>query len=172
MENANIGTALRGEGSRLKKLALVLAVILALMLGFAALFYYGGELEAEAHVAVARAADHPEAFEAVRAIVENGAAPQTFDGAPLGDVSRYLLVDVNIDLGNRGFFPVEWLDLRVEPAAGDVAVYSLAGEGGSIAPRTLDRVNLKLITAAAPDAARAVRIQYYVYGMKREIEVR
>ena len=153
----------------LKKLAILLAVILALMLGFAALFYFGANLKAEVSIATASAGDYPEAFASIRNLVEDGSAPQIFTGSALGDASLYQLVDVTITLENHGFFDAEWVDLRVEPAAGDVAVYSLSGEGGTVAARTVDQVNLKLITTARADALRAYRVQYYVYGMKREI---
>ena len=80
--------------------------------------------------------------------------------------------DVTVTLQNRGLVPAEWLHVGVVPAEGDIAVYALTGEGGDIAPRDSGTVNVRLITTARPDAARAVTIQYYVYGMKREITVR
>ena len=54
---------------------------------------------------------------------------------------------------------------------GDIAVYALTGEGSDIAARDSGTVNLKLITTAPADARRTIRVQYYVYGMKREITV-
>lgn len=155
----------------MKKLAIVLAVILALMLGFAALFYFGAELKPRVAIATANAADYPEVFASIRAIVEGGSAPQTFTASPLGEAAQYQLVDVTITLENRGLFDAEWIDLRAEPAAGDAAVYSLSGEGGTIAARSAGQVNLKLVTTARADALRRYRVQYYVYGMKREVWV-
>jgi D-alanyl-lipoteichoic acid acyltransferase DltB (MBOAT superfamily) len=74
-------------------------------------------------------------------------------------------------LGAVGMFAAEWLDIRVEGVPGDVAVYSLTGEGSDIEARGSGQVNLKLITAAAPDTPHRCVIQYYIYGMKRTIAV-
>ena len=155
----------------MRKLAAVLGTVFFLMLTFACVFYFGGTLKPQVRITTADAADYPEAFSAAKAIVDGGSAPQSFTSVALGAAAQYTLVDVNITLANRGFSPAEWLDIRVEPAAGDVAVYSLTGEGSTLPGRSMDLVNLKLITTARADAARAYCIQYYIYGMKREIEI-
>ena len=125
------------------------------------------------YIQTANAADYPEAYGSIRSLLESGSAPQTFEGAALGEeAARYTLVDVNLRLTNRGLFPAEWLDIRAEAAQGDIAVYALTGEGSDVPARDSATVNLKLITTAPADAMRDIRIQYYVYGMKRTITVR
>ena len=52
-----------------------------------------------------------------------------------------------------------------------LTVTAVTGEGSDVAARDSVTVNLKLVTTAAPDAARRIAIQYYVHGMKREIIV-
>ena len=157
----------------MRKLTAALTVILVLLLGFAAWFWVGGTLHANVYIQTARAADYPEAFAAIRALLESGSAPQMLGGGALSeDPSAYTLADVNVSLTNRGLFPAEWLDIRVEAAEGDIAVYALTGEGSDIAARDRSQVNLKLVTTARPDAQRDITIQYYVHGMKREITVR
>ena len=156
----------------MKKLTLLLSLVLILLLGLAVYFFIGGTLSARPSVQTASAADYPEVFNSVRGLVESGAVSQLLDTAPLGDdPSRYTLVDITIDLFNRGMFAAEWLDIRVEGVPGDVAVYSLTGEGSDIEARGSGQVNLKLITAAAPDTPHRCVIQYYIYGMKRTIAV-
>lgn len=156
----------------MRKLTALLTVVLVLMLGFGGWFYLGGTLRGEVAIQSAPAADYPEAFGAVRSIVEGGTAPQVLDGGSLSeDPSPYRLMDVNVTLSNRGLFPAEWLHISMEGAPGDIAVYAVTGEGNDVAPRDSVTVNLKLITTAAPDAARRIAIQYYVHGMKREIIV-
>ena len=156
----------------MKKLTLLLSLVLILLLGLAVYFYVGGTLSARPTVHTASAADYPEAFGSIRNLVDTGAVSQLLDTAPLdGDPSRYTLVDITIDLYNRGMFAAEWLDARVEGAPGDIAVYSLTGEGSDIEARGSGQINLKLITSAAPDAARKCVIHYYIYGMKRAITV-
>ena len=157
----------------MRKLTAILAVVLVLLAGFAAWFYLGGTLHAQVFIQTANAADYPEAYGSIRSLLESGSAPQTFEGAALGEeAARYTLVDVNLRLTNRGLFPAEWLDISAEPVQGDIAVYALTGEGSDVPARDSATVNLKLITTAPADAMRDIRIQYYVYGMKRTITVR
>ena len=157
----------------MRKLTAALSILLVILLGFAAWFYLGGTLRSEVAAQSAPAADYPEAFGAVRALIEAGAAPQILSGGGLSeDPSPYTLVDINVTLTNRGLFPAEWLHIRAEGAPGDVAVYAVTGEGTDIAARDSGTVNLKLVTTAASDAPRSIVIQYYVHGMKREIVAR
>ena len=154
----------------MRKLTAALSLLLLILLGIAAWFYLGGTLRSQVTAQSARAADYPEAFGAVRSLVESGAAPQILSGGGLSeDPAPYTLVDINVTLTNRGLFPAEWLHIRTEGAPGDIAVYAVTGEGSDIAARDSGTVNLKLITTAAPDTSRAIVIQYYVHGMKREI---
>lgn len=157
----------------MRKLTILLAIVLALLLGFAGWFYLGGTLRSEVSVQSARAADYPEAFGAIRSLVTGGAAPQMLGGGALSeDPSPYTLIDINVTLTNRGLFPAEWLHITVEGAPGDIAVYAITGEGSDVVPRDSATINLKLVTTAAADAPRRIVIQYYVHGMKREITVR
>lgn len=157
----------------MRKLTILLAIVLALLLGFAGWFYLGGTLRSEVAVQSARAADYPEAFGAIRSLVTGGTAPQVLGGSALSeDPSPYTLMDINVTLTNRGLFPAEWLHITVEGAPGDIAVYAITGEGSDVAPRDSATINLKLVTTAAADAPRRIVIQYYVHGMKREITVR
>lgn len=157
----------------MRKLTILLAIVLALLLGFAGWFYLGGTLRSEVAVQSARAADYPEAFGAIRSLVTGGTAPQVLGGSALSeDPSPYTLIDINVTLTNRGLFPAEWLHITVEGVPGDIAVYAITGEGSDVAPRDSATINLKLVTTAAADAPRRIVIQYYVHGMKREITVR
>ena len=157
----------------MRKLTVLLSVAFILLLGFAAWFYLGGTLRAAPYIQTARASDYPEAFASVRRLVYAGQSPQILGGEGIDESpDGYELVDIAVTLTNPGLFPAEWLHVSVVPAAGDIAVYALTGEGSDIAPRDSAQVNVKLITTARPDAERTLTIQYYVYGMKREITVR
>ena len=157
----------------MRKLTALLSIAFILLLGFAGWFYLGGTLRAEPYIQTARASDYPEAFASIRRLVYAGQSPQILGGSGIDESpDDYILVDINVTLRNPGLFPAEWLHVSVAPAEGDIAVYALTGEGGDIAPRDGGRVNVKLITTARPDVERAVTVQYYVHGMKREIIVR
>ena len=156
----------------MRKLTILLAIVLALLLGFAGWFYLGGTLRSAVAAQSAPAADYPEAFGSIRSLVAGGAAPQVLGGGALSeDPSPYTLMDINVTLTNRGLFPAEWLHITMEGAPGDIAVYAITGEGSDVAPRDIATVNLKLVTTATADAPRSIVIQYYVHGMKREITV-
>ena len=154
----------------MRKLTAVLAVILILLLGFAGWFWLGGTLHAQVYVQTAPAADYPEAFGAIRSLLDSGSVPQVFSEGPLSeDPTAYTLVSITVTLTNRGLFPAEWLDMRARATEGDIAVYALTGEGSDIAARDSGQVSLKLITTGRPETRRDITIQYYVHGMKREI---
>lgn len=155
----------------MKPATVILSLILILMLAFCAFFYTGGTLKAQVSSISASAAEYPEAFESIRNIVASGSAPQTISGDALDDPALYSLVDVNITLTNRGVFDAEWLNVKVQGATGDVAVYSLSGDGTDVPARGTGQVNLKLVTRAPADSARTVTIQYYVYGISRTIRL-
>ena len=157
----------------MRKVTALLSIAFILLLGLYGWFCLGGTLRAEPYIQTAKASDYPEAFASIRRLVYAGQSPQILGGDGIGESpDAYTLVDITVTLDNRGLFPAEWLHVSVAPADGDIAVYALTGEGSDIAPRDSGTVNVKLITTARPDAARAVTVQYYVYGMKREITVR
>ena len=154
----------------MKKHTLILGIVFLLLLGFAAFFWFGGTLSARLHIKTVSAADQPGELETVRRVLADGSAPRRFSDLP-EDLSGCTLAEVTLELENRGFLPAEWLNVQPEYVDGDIAVYALTGEGATLPARTVSQVSLRLITAARPDAPRAFRIQYYVYGMKRTIVV-
>jgi len=155
----------------LKPATVIFSLILILILAFCAFFYTGGTLQAQAGSLTASAAEYPEAFNSIRSIVSTGTAAQVFSGDALDDPANYSLVDVNISLTNRGIFDAEWLNIQMQGVTGDIAVYSLSGDGTDVGARSTGQVNLKLITRAPAGSRRSVSIQYYVYGISRTIKV-
>ena len=156
----------------MKPFNIFLSLILILMLAFCAFFFAGGTLMAEVSSISAAAADYPDAFDSIRAVLDNQSAPQSFSTDPLGDIDDYRLVDINLSLSNRGIFAAEWLNIELKAVNGDVAVYSLSGNGEDVPARGGAQANLKLITRAPIDAGREISIQYYIYGISRTITVR
>lgn len=155
----------------MKKITIILGVIFILLVAFVVYFFVGGALSAEVRTITANANEYPEAFQSIRSVLESGAAPQMFTNDPLADASLYTLVDTTINLSNPGLFNAEWVDVQVTGVSGDVAVYSLTGEGSSIDAHSNGQLNLKLITTANSNSTRSFQIQYYVFGMKRTISV-
>ncbi|GEM_PF-2209814 len=151
---------------------MILGAVLAVMVLCGAVFLLGGGLSARLDVMTAGAAEFPKAYQSIRDIVASDAAPQRFDAPLPDDPAACRLEDVTITLYNRGLIDAEWVSVSVEGAQGDIAVYSVSGEGDTIPARGSGIVNLKLISHAGGGTDRAYRVQYYVYGMKREIVVR
>jgi len=149
----------------------VFSLILVLILAFCAFFCTGGTLQANVSSISASAAEHPDAFASIRNVVSSGTAPQVFSADALDDPANYSLVDISISLANRGIFDAEWLNVQVTGTTGDVAVYSLTGDGTDVLSRSTGEVNLKLVTRAPANAVRSIAIQYYVYGISRTITV-
>ena len=153
----------------MKGFTIFLSVILIAMIGFCVFFYVGGTLDVQMGNISANAAEYPDAFNSIRNVIASGSAPQVFSGDPLDDPKNYTLLDINLTLTNRGIFDAEWVHAEVSGATGDVAVYSLSGEGMDIAARSSGQMNLKLITRAPVSVSRTITLQYYVYGMSRSI---
>ena len=155
----------------MKPFNIFLMLLLILALAFLAFYFVGGTLSPAVSCISARADDHPEAFASIRNVVLSDSAPQTFTSDPIENPENYSLLDVNITLANRGIFPAEWLNITVHGASGDVAVYSLTGQGSDVPARSASAVNFKLITRASASVPRSATIQYYVFGLSRHINV-
>ena len=155
----------------MRTLTAFLSLILILILAFCGFFYAGGTLRAEVSCITAPAADYPEAFESVKHVLSTGSAPIMLSNESLADAAGYSLVDVNIILTNRGIFTAEWLNVQTEGAQGDIAVYSLTGDGSDVPARSTGQVKLKFVTRAPSNAPRSITIQYYTYGISRTIEL-
>ena len=153
----------------MKKLNIFLGIVLGVLVILVAYFFIGGTLGASVSTASALATDQADAYASIQNILSSDSAPQQFADAP-DSADDCTLIDVTITLKNRGMFPAEWISMSVTPASGDIAVYSLTGEGSNIASYSAGQVNLKLITTT-PTETRTITIQYYVFGMLRSITV-
>lgn len=154
----------------MKKLNVVLLIVLILLLAFVVYFFVGGTLGTRASVATAPASDYPDVCASITNIVNSGAAPQQFAALP-SSPEGCTLVDMTVTLSNRGLFDAEWISISVEPAEGDIAVYSMTGESSTLAARSSGQVNLKLVTTAPAGTARKVTLNYYVFGMLRSVTI-
>ena len=154
----------------MKKLNLFLLFVLIVLIGIVVWYFVGGALDAAVYSITAPASDHPEAYASIAGILSSGSAPQQVI-VDLPSIEQCRLIDITVTLSNKGFFPAEWVDVTVEPASGDVAVYSLSGEGSDIPSRSSGQINLKLITTAPENASRTLHLSYYVYGMPRTLSI-
>lgn len=152
------------------KSTMILGTVFLLLAMLTALFLAGGTLSASVDVMTANGAEYPKAYAQIQGVLASGAPQVLFQPLP-EDPAACRLEDVTITLKNRGLIPAEWISVNVAGAPGDVAVYSVTGEGSSVGGRSVGTVNLKLVSLANADPARTYNIQYYVFGMKRSIRV-
>lgn len=152
------------------KSTMILGGVFLALLMLAALFLAGGTLSAQIDVMTANASQYPKAYASIKSVLHTG-APQLFGNSLPEDPADCRLEDVTITLANRGLIPAEWISVNVSGGAGDVAVYSITGEGSTVAGRSTGTVNVKLVSLSDSAPERNYHIQYYVFGMKRAIDV-
>ena len=153
------------------KSTMALGGALILLTLTAVLFLAGGTLSARMERVTANAADYPSAFAAIREVVDSGGAPQSLGESLPEDPARCRLEDVTLSLYNPGLVSAEWVSVTVQPLPGDVAVYSVTGEGDTVPARSTGTVNLKLVSASGAGEIRTYIIEYYVFGMKRTVRL-
>ncbi len=155
----------------MRKLNFFLLFILILMLAAGGYAYFGSTLIVGANSITASASDYPDVFSSIQSIVSSGNAPQTFSDSLPESADGLTLADVTITLENRGILAAEWLDIRIDGLAGDIAVYSLTGQGTDIAAHSSAQLNLKLLTAVPSGTMRTATVSYYVFGILRSVEI-
>lgn len=155
----------------MRRSTIILGTAFGLLLAATVIFLAGSTLTATLNVATATGAEYPGAYASVSGLVATRATFQQFNAAMPADPAACRLEDVTLRLTNHGLVTAEWVSVTVEPSPGDVAVYSITGEGSAVPALGESAVNLKLVSNAGQPPARSYRIQYYVYGMKREITI-
>ena len=155
----------------MKKLNIFLFIVLLALIALAVWCLAGSHLSAQMQILTAAASEHPDAFASIQNGLASGSAPQQFTGTLPQSADGCTLVDVTITLTNSGLLPAEWLDAAVTAQPGDIAVYSLTGEGSDIPGRSAGQINLKLITAEPAATPHTITLRYYVFGMPRTLTV-
>lgn len=155
----------------MKKLNVFLLIVLLVLIALTVWILAGSHLSTEANIITASAAEHPDAFASIQNVLASGSAPQQFTGDLPQSADGCTLVDVTVTLTNSGLLPAEWLDAAMIAQPGDIAVYSLTGEGTDIPGRSTGQINLKLITTESANTPHTITLRYYVFGMLRTLTV-
>lgn len=153
----------------MRKSTLMLAVLFVLLLMCGILFLAGGTLSGSVSVAATSASEYPQAFESIGQVLASGGTAQRFSEAMPANAEDCRLEVVTLSLHNPGLVSAEWLSVSVEGAAGDVAVYSVDGEGDTVPGRGDGSLTLKIVARADGAGDRRYQVQYYVFGMKRSL---
>ena len=154
------------------KSTIILGTVFGLLLALTVLFFVGGTLSAELTAATATGAEYPGAYASIAGIVADGTAFQRFSEPMPPDPAACRLEDVTLRLQNHGLLDAEWLSVKVDGGPGDIAVYSITGEGGAVPALGEAPVNLKIASTVRGTRERTYHIIYYVYGLKRQITVK
>ena len=82
-----------------------------------------------------------------------------------GDTSNYSMVYLTVEVSNWSYLPAEWVQIRVNPASGDLLQirqdYGLGARAGQdrVPGGTADE-------RAKPHCGRPVEVKYYIFGHK------
>lgn len=154
----------------MKRTNLVLAAILILILIFCIILTAGSRLKTEISYVSAASSEHPETYITILDILENGIAPQQFTNVIPDSDAGISLLSISVTATNPGLLDAEWLQLSVEPASGDIAVYSVSGTDTDIAAGESSTSTVKLITRT-PDEKRKIHLTYYILGKQKSITI-
>lgn len=155
----------------MKRLNIILAAVLVSILIFFIIFHSCGTLKYDVTGVAANASDHPEVYSGVCDILSNGTAPQYFTNEVPKDGNGLYLVATTIELKNSGFCNAEWIEVTAYPASGDIAVYSISGNGTDVEAGGSNTLTLKILTRT-PEEARSGEITYYIMGVRRKIKIK
>lgn len=156
----------------MRPLTAILCVLVALAAAFCIFFYVGGTLTAQVNCVTAAASEYPEAFASIREDIQSGRVERLYRNEDMTDAGQYTLVDVTVQLANRGVVDAEWISAEPAQLEGDIALYSIGGIGSDVPAGGMQTLNLKLVTREPADAPRSLAVEYYVYGIKRRINVK
>ncbi len=146
-------------------IAAVITALLVACVGYAA-------LTTEVGVNVVAVSSEPasnrtEAFTTVNTWVkeQNSSSITRFTGDELGDISNYTLVYLTVEVNNWSCMPAEWVQLQVQPAAGDVL--QIRQDPGTARPLGKSAFQAVLLTTSQDvSSPRQVTVEYYLLGRK------
>ncbi|HIU33221.1 MAG TPA: hypothetical protein IAB02_01535 [Candidatus Pullichristensenella excrementigallinarum] len=154
----------------MKALKIALAVFLGALIAFAAFFWFSSSLKTEVQVVEVEAQTQQEAFDSARELLLAGLAPEVFQEEIPESSNGYTLTDVNLTLKNAGPFEAEWITWEIVPGEFDIALYSFTEPQGDLASGEETVINMKFLSRAGEDS-RTVTLQYYVFGLKRTLNI-
>ncbi|MBR5288581.1 MAG: hypothetical protein IKU34_08355 [Clostridia bacterium] len=121
--------------------------------------------------AVVPAAQQKAAYDAIRTQLDEGLFGGRLFSQEIPDAEDASFVSYNVRLKNRGFFPAEWISLRVAPLEGDVLQLENGGANVLLSGSQGD-MNVTLLTTLNPARqARTITIECYVFGRKQTVSI-
>ena len=156
----------------MKALAKFLTFVTALVLIACGYIYWAAELKVTpGRGLVESAADRSAAFESIRQSSEFGSGDLImFQPAIEYGPDQYVFVTYTLRMRNMNISPAEWLQIDIQPQAGDVLMVKAVVEDVPAFNEQLISVVL-LTDRTAASYARAATLSYYVYGHEYSVPV-
>lgn len=82
-----------------------------------------------------------------------------------GDISNYSMVYLTVEVSNWSYLPAEWVQIRVNPANGDLLQIRQDTASARALGKTVFQAVL-LTSAQNPTVERQVEVEYYIFGHK------
>ena len=156
----------------MKVLAKFLTTVTALVLLACGYVLWASELKVTPGGGIVEsAADRASAFESIRESSEIGSPDlvmfaESIDYGP----EQYVFVTYTLRMRNMNIIPAEWLQIDIQPQAGDVLMVKAVVEDVPAFNEQLISVVL-LTDRTAASYARAATLSYYVYGHEYSVPV-
>ena len=80
-----------------------------------------------------------------------------------GDISNYSMVYLTVEVSNWSYLPAEWVQIRVNPASGDLLQIRQDSASARALGKTVFQAVL-LTSAQNPTVERQVEVEYYIFG--------
>ncbi|MDO4739448.1 MAG: hypothetical protein Q4A66_02165 [Eubacteriales bacterium] len=141
-------------------MALVLTVIFAYLVA-------GTRLQvSSSNETIIPAAQESERFEqAVRAIESGEIGDRLYSAGPIGDISEYSFITMDITVSSFGLLPCEWIRAGVAPLEGDVALVECELPDADLLSRNTTRIWI-LARSDSASTGHSAWIEYYAFGYK------
>ena len=155
------------------KLAKILTGATLVLLAFLAIALFGVRLRVSVvEFSAQPAREHIElSEELIRTAARDDMDSDLFKRPTRTGIDRYQLITIKLRARNVGILPAEWVQLRIAPDPGDIALFS----GGEVdIPglfRTREITGTLLAETEAGTALRRLSLEYYVFGRKLEVAV-
>ncbi len=158
---------------------LAIVILAATVIGAAAVLYGMNTLEPQvisATSAVTPVDQAQDAFDRALSNVAQGLFAGDVFADPLAlDAGDCRFVTYTVRLKNRGFFPAEWIALKVQPASSEAGqdVLVLENAGANVLPAGAegDMAVTVLTTILDPQPKRTLELTCYVFGRKQTVHI-
>lgn len=150
--------------------ACVLLVITVLVGAFFGYVYYGAHMEIlGVATSMVPATEVLATYEDILAQLDNGAfLGKQYHETDFLMPESFAFLTLTARLSNKGLFPMDWLQIEVEPDASDI-LQLYQERTPSLAGGNRADFSTTLLTRTGADASRLITVHYYFFGYKMSV---